>query len=432
MKTLLRWTAPVLLTVAFFGCSGPQDQGGDTQTNWLGECNSDAQCGTLSCRCGVCTRPCTADRDCDGAPADVSCRAADSVETLAQCPAGAGEGLCLPPSDAPTSTPATFCEDYVGALCEHVGDCECPEEARTTCAASLASCADPEGAFAVLEASVAAGDMIFDATAAKILVTRLKAPSSSCGAPVAAAGLDSYTTHTLGGVYRGTQPAGSPCAKPESKKGASPSPCEPGLICLKGADGTNTCVPLAPPGEPCPVLGDNPSSSCLERQAPDRDGEFETAFAGLTCVPDAPGSATGTCRTAAPDGSPCDRSSQCAGGRCDLGSGSGAGACAQKLDAGSVCALDDDCASGRCDGGSPGACAPQLPDGSNCARSPDCSSGSCNFADGMSGLGTCGPKPVSLGLPKGSACTRSDDCETSLLCAPDMTCRARVCEDFIQ
>jgi hypothetical protein len=429
MNRLLRWTAAGLVTLAFFGCAEPRDQGGDTQTNWLKECTTNADCGSLSCHCGLCTRTCNADLACDGAPVGVACRARDSVETLAQCGAATSEGLCLGPSVAPTSTVESFCEDYFGALCKHVADCGCSAEASMNCASSTTLCAEPNNAFAILEADAAAGHLVFDAVAASALVARIQNPATTCLDQILAAGFDSYSARTFGSVFLGTRRAGAPCHRVDGKKNAFASVCEPGLMCVTGTDGANTCVALAAPGEACPVLPENATSTCLERKAPDKDGEFESAFASLTCVPTSPGSAAGTCRTAAPDGSPCDDARQCAGGRCASALTGEAPTCGPKLANGSSCELGEECESGRC--ATPiRTCESRLSDGSECTAAVDCESGACNGRDDPGVLGTCGPPVVPPEpLPKGSACVWHEDCGSMLVCDVGF-CGERLCQDF--
>lgn len=84
--------------VALPGCQAdsrgiPQITTG-TETNWLQSCDSDAQCGNLSCECGVCTRRCSDDDGCNLPEAACSPRGSASVRTL--CQGDVESGLCLP------------------------------------------------------------------------------------------------------------------------------------------------------------------------------------------------------------------------------------------------------------------------------------------------------------------------------------------------
>src|SRR6185436_8956632 len=65
------------------GCdpSSPTPQG-DSQTNWLKSCDADADCGALSCVCGVCTRACDGGASCDEG---FECFAKSAPATVAAC-----------------------------------------------------------------------------------------------------------------------------------------------------------------------------------------------------------------------------------------------------------------------------------------------------------------------------------------------------------
>ena len=92
----LRGVCPLALGALVAACeptSGPRT---DSQTNWYRPCDSDAQCGSLSCLCGACTRVCDADATCaslEGA----SCVPAADAGSVAFCGGQSpdGDGLCL-------------------------------------------------------------------------------------------------------------------------------------------------------------------------------------------------------------------------------------------------------------------------------------------------------------------------------------------------
>ena len=69
----------------------------DSQTNWLRPCQIDSQCDTsLSCVCGVCTKPCSDDTACGGLKG-TACVTSGDAAAVAQC-SGAqptAPGLCL-------------------------------------------------------------------------------------------------------------------------------------------------------------------------------------------------------------------------------------------------------------------------------------------------------------------------------------------------
>jgi O-glycosyl hydrolase len=89
------WFASVLCC---FGCEPPAPgPRGDSQTNWLRTCESDRDCGELSCLCGVCSAPCATDSECTSTPG-AACLPARHSGVIAVCagqqpPVG---GLCLP------------------------------------------------------------------------------------------------------------------------------------------------------------------------------------------------------------------------------------------------------------------------------------------------------------------------------------------------
>ena len=77
-----------LLSLALLQCGTARTDVTDTRTNWLLDCSSDAQCGSdLSCECGICTVPCSADSRCTAIDADSVC------ETKLLC--SSGEGVCV-------------------------------------------------------------------------------------------------------------------------------------------------------------------------------------------------------------------------------------------------------------------------------------------------------------------------------------------------
>lgn len=77
-------------------CSPEGEPQTDSQTNWLRGCESNAECGSLTCHCGVCTRTCEQDETCAGL-AEASCVAKDDAGSIALCDGQAPDdaGLCL-------------------------------------------------------------------------------------------------------------------------------------------------------------------------------------------------------------------------------------------------------------------------------------------------------------------------------------------------
>lgn len=82
------------LALAALGCAKSESPADNGQTHWLEACRSDAECGELSCVCGLCTEPCSSDSACGGAIE------AECVEParlpFASCEERAPAGLCVP------------------------------------------------------------------------------------------------------------------------------------------------------------------------------------------------------------------------------------------------------------------------------------------------------------------------------------------------
>lgn len=105
MNSRILTLPPLLLALSSFafGCEppapGPQ---GDSHTNWLRTCEADADCGALSCVCGVCTLTCSGDADCAGVEGS-SCLPPSHSGNPALCDGEQAPalGMCLPA--APTS-----------------------------------------------------------------------------------------------------------------------------------------------------------------------------------------------------------------------------------------------------------------------------------------------------------------------------------------
>lgn len=67
------WCSVVALV---FGCGSQSTSANPgSETHWLGECNADADCAVGQCACGVCTKACDAEDDCNlGSGIDAQCR----------------------------------------------------------------------------------------------------------------------------------------------------------------------------------------------------------------------------------------------------------------------------------------------------------------------------------------------------------------------
>src|SRR5512141_3428033 len=104
------------LSSVLLGC-GPSS-GGDSQTNWLRVCQTDAQCGELRCLCGACTLPCTADTTCAGLSGS-SCVLAADTGAIALCSGNTppSAGLCVPRCQNGWCASGTTC---VAGVCEPI------------------------------------------------------------------------------------------------------------------------------------------------------------------------------------------------------------------------------------------------------------------------------------------------------------------------
>jgi glucuronoarabinoxylan endo-1,4-beta-xylanase len=85
-----------VLCAATTGCSPNEDPQTGSQTNWLRACNADADCGSQSCNCGICTHPCDADAACSELPG-ASCVGAQDPGAVALCGGSSpsASALCL-------------------------------------------------------------------------------------------------------------------------------------------------------------------------------------------------------------------------------------------------------------------------------------------------------------------------------------------------
>jgi hypothetical protein len=78
-----------------------ESSGGDT--HWLGECDTDGDCQSGQCLCGICTNTCAGDKSCLAPGKSAACFDIDSPGVKARCaghaPTGA-KGICLATCDA--------------------------------------------------------------------------------------------------------------------------------------------------------------------------------------------------------------------------------------------------------------------------------------------------------------------------------------------
>jgi hypothetical protein len=322
------------------------------------------------------------------------------------------------------SAALAFCERWLDEFANYLSTCACDSETAARYREQNATLCQPGGVFAKVAALVETGDLVYDSAAADALFARLREPEPSCvEEPFRALKLDSVEVYSLASVFQGTRAIGSTCSSPVTYKGGV-SDCREGVCAPNGAGG-GTCVSFVGLGDECDGSGDDlfdatTTRLCHDRRAPDRDGEYESSFDSLSCVPSSPGSATRVCARGLADGLPCkgDASDElCAGGSCV------AGVCAAKLANGAPCANHAECQSKACQNSEPRICGPLLADGEPCSYSDEaCASGACNDPLGVGG--TCGPAPSRA---IGESCGLSSDCVSE----GHGDSRDRVCQDQI-
>jgi hypothetical protein len=325
-----------------------------------------------------------------------------------------------------------FCEDFYGVLCQQLWRCGCNQAALEYCEHQVETCST-EGFFVELEEGLSRGWLRYDAQRAADLVARVRDAPMACEDQVVVLGFDSLTGRSFDGAFPGTLPVGAECGEEaDDKSRAGVSYCGEGLLCVPARDDVNRCVPIAGAGQPCPILPGNVGSSCFERRPPDPDGTFTSAVMELVCVPDGPGSDTGTCRPEAPEAAACLSHAQCETGFCRFAATGEAvsGTCAPQLANGEECTEPATCESGRCDfTEEPSRCSVRSADGEACLIDEDCLSGGCAYDDSSAEAGTCGIADSDARLPPGSACTPADTCEGGP-CVNDV-CLQPICADYV-
>src|SRR5215207_9807059 len=93
MAKVLLGVAALLTSLSLLACD-ESAQGGDTQTNWLRECQVNAECGDLECLCGRCTKPCETS-ECGSVSADALCFPATNQAVQRTCEGSEAPALCL-------------------------------------------------------------------------------------------------------------------------------------------------------------------------------------------------------------------------------------------------------------------------------------------------------------------------------------------------
>ncbi len=120
-QALLKWA---IVAATLLGCDPDHASTGpkiaDSQTNWLKSCQISADCGVLSCVCGVCTQTCETDASCTQTKG-ASCIKASDPGVVTQCGATPPEaaGICMPRCEAGSCPQNQTC---AAGLCTPIAD----------------------------------------------------------------------------------------------------------------------------------------------------------------------------------------------------------------------------------------------------------------------------------------------------------------------
>jgi hypothetical protein len=443
MRTLISWGFALLATYLVGACS-ESAQSGDTQTNWLKTCKVTGDCGSLECVCGRCTKSCDASdcnevasgavcfpaghqgvqNICEGSEATAICLG--SCDTEAQCGSDEQclEGACVPSNASPvgmTDDASGFCQLWVDSFATYMENCGCGAEASARYRAAN-SCTDDEGFVVAAAAAVERGSLRYDAEAAAALFARLEAADPLCvEEPYRNLRLDSLEVYSLAGTFSGTHALGEACSSPVGFKGGI-NDCSEGVCASDGAS-AGVCIALVEVGQACDASGDenllaSSARLCHDRRAVDSDGEYASAFNGVSCV-------EGVCEQGLADGAPCSSDEVCDSGRCaGTATEPEPRTCQPKSAPGEACSSSRDCLTGGCrhDLATP-VCGELLEDGLPCSYDDDsCASGHCSDETN----GVCVPvAPAAIG----STCTRDAEC-LSGACRGGL-CFADICGDYL-
>jgi hypothetical protein len=442
-KILIGGLATLLTSLLLIACN-ESAQGGDTQTNWLKECQVNAECGDLECLCGRCTRPCQAS-ECGGISADAVCSPGSGQAVQSLCEGSESPALCLRGCDTteqcgsaeqclegvcaagisapidPAGDASGFCQLWIDSFAAYMDDCGCGGDASARYREQAADLCALDGPFGGLAAAVELGELRYDAAAATALFARLDAPAPLCvEEPFRNLRLDSLEVYSLAGAFTGTRALGQTCRSPVSYKGGI-NDCSEGVCASDGA-GAGVCIALVGVGQQCDASGDENllASSprlCHATRPSDSDGEYEHSFDAVSCH-------EGVCAENLADGLPCRLDELCRSGRC-AGDAPNA-TCQPKAAPGEACSTSNDCLTGACRHDlTPRVCGELLADGLPCAYDDTaCASGNCS--DGSDG-GVC-LAPASAA--NGSACLVDQECVGGGVCRGER-CFADICGDYL-
>ncbi|HET7543653.1 MAG TPA: hypothetical protein VFK05_27460 [Polyangiaceae bacterium] len=379
---------------------------GGASTSGAGRAGITESCDDLACvdgRIELASCPGKPFAECDREASGVECVVSGACPKL---PDGVG-------GEVGPSSALQFCQAWVDAFAGFMQRCACDAQAVARYREWSAALCDAQGPFGGLNDAVLAGDFSYHSDAAARLFARLKSDQAPCvEEPFRALRLDSEELYSLAGSFVGTHSLGEACRHPVGYKGGI-SDCRDGYCADDGA-GAGVCIAFVGKGAECDASGDDRFQAdvprlCHEVRPPDSDGEYESSFATLACVPAAPGSSTRICAEQLADGTACHSYQQCRSGRCVKVGKDSSGECMPKIADGEPCQNHTECASGACSTAEPRVCGPLLADNEPCAYSQAaCASGYCNSEiDGVAAF--CAPPPTRL---LGESCSAASDCVT--------------------
>ena len=133
-------------------CEGGGGEGGET--HWLGDCETDADCGGGQCLCKVCTRTCSGDQDCPGSHA-AACFDTTSPGLVKRCAGSAAKalpGICLGTCEMDGDCPS-------GDVCL-LGACVAGARGSETHDAGIASPGQIASSFVHVDAGIGFGEPV--------------------------------------------------------------------------------------------------------------------------------------------------------------------------------------------------------------------------------------------------------------------------------
>ena len=118
-------TAAIIALLALGGCAKSQQPLPNKNTNWLDQCERDADCGdALECRCGLCTVICDDDATCELDGRSGVCWQEDSEELDGWCDEPlVARAICVPPALVTDGAPPTDEQEPTEAQCRAPGSC---------------------------------------------------------------------------------------------------------------------------------------------------------------------------------------------------------------------------------------------------------------------------------------------------------------------